>query len=122
MFDALSDRLQDALGDVRSRGRLSEDDISKAMRQVRLALLEAEGQSKAIETVFDAIHRGDADPKLLAYQYLQVLPQIAQGESNKVWIIPSEVTQALGQLSAALPRARPEPSDAQSPSDGPSPS
>jgi regulator of protease activity HflC (stomatin/prohibitin superfamily) len=68
-------------------------------------VLEAEGQSKAIETVFGAIHRGDADPKLLAYQYLQVLPQIAQGESNKVWIIPSEVTQALSRLSAQLPGA-----------------
>src|SRR6186713_461370 len=67
-------------------------------------ILEAEGQSKAIETVFEAIHRGDADPKLLAYQYLQVLPQIAQGESNKVWIIPSEVTAALGRLSEALPK------------------
>jgi regulator of protease activity HflC (stomatin/prohibitin superfamily) len=65
-------------------------------------VLEAEGQSKAIETVFDAIHRGDADPKLLAYQYLQVLPQIAQGESNKVWIIPSEITQALGRLGAQI--------------------
>ncbi|MFN2617141.1 MAG: SPFH domain-containing protein [Thermoleophilaceae bacterium] len=65
-------------------------------------VLEAEGQSKAIERVFESIHRGDADPKLLAYQYLQVLPQIAQGESNKVWIIPSEVTQALGQLSSQL--------------------
>jgi regulator of protease activity HflC (stomatin/prohibitin superfamily) len=66
-------------------------------------VLEAEGQSKAIETVFEAIHRGDADPKLLAYQYLQVLPQIAQGESNKVWIIPSEITQALSRLGAQLP-------------------
>jgi regulator of protease activity HflC (stomatin/prohibitin superfamily) len=66
-------------------------------------VLEAEGQSKAIETVFGAIHRGDADPKLLAYQYLQVLPQIAQGESNKVWIIPSEITQALSRLGSQLP-------------------
>jgi regulator of protease activity HflC (stomatin/prohibitin superfamily) len=65
-------------------------------------VLNAEGQSKAIETVFEAIHRGDADPKLLAYQYLQMLPQIAQGESNKVWIIPSEFTAALGQLSSAM--------------------
>jgi regulator of protease activity HflC (stomatin/prohibitin superfamily) len=54
--------------------------------------------------VFDAIHRGDADPKLLAYQYLQVLPQIAQGESNKVWIIPSEVTPARGNLGALIPK------------------
>src|SRR3954453_7951917 len=65
-------------------------------------VLNAEGQSKAIETVFEAIHRGDADPKLLAYQYLQVLPQIAQGDSNKVWIIPSEITAALGQMSQAM--------------------
>jgi regulator of protease activity HflC (stomatin/prohibitin superfamily) len=80
--------------------------ILRAEGRREAQILEAEGQSKAIETVFDAIHRGDADPKLLAYQYLQVLPQIAQGESNKVWIIPSEVTQALGQLSAALPKPR----------------
>ena len=83
--------------------------ILRAEGRRQSQVLEAEGQSKAIETVFDAIHRGDADPKLLAYQYLQVLPQIAQGESNKVWIIPSEVTQALGQLSAALPKPKPEP-------------
>src|SRR6185503_1924528 len=76
--------------------------ILRAEGQRESQILQAEGQSKAIETVFDAIHRGDADPKLLAYQYLQVLPQIAQGESNKVWIIPSEVTQALTQLSERL--------------------
>jgi regulator of protease activity HflC (stomatin/prohibitin superfamily) len=78
--------------------------ILRAEGQRQAAILQAEGQAKAIDTVFRAIHEGDADPKLLAYQYLQVLPQIAQGESNKVWIIPSEVTQALGQLTDALPR------------------
>src|SRR6266704_360455 len=83
--------------------------ILRAEGQRQAAILQAEGQAKAIDTVFRAIHEGDADPKLLAYQYLQMLPQIAQGESNKVWIIPSEVTQALGQLTQALPgKARPE--------------
>jgi len=77
--------------------------ILRAEGQRQAAILQAEGQAKAIDTVFRAIHDGDADPKLLAYQYLQVLPQIAQGESNKVWIIPSEFTKALGQLSNALP-------------------
>ena len=77
--------------------------ILRAEGQREAAILQAEGQAKAIDTVFKAIHEGDADPKLRAYQYLQVLPQIAQGESNKVWIIPSEVTQALGQLTSALP-------------------
>jgi regulator of protease activity HflC (stomatin/prohibitin superfamily) len=78
--------------------------ILRAEGRREAQILEAEGQSKAIETVFEAIHRGDADPKLLAYQYLQTLPQIAQGESNKMWIIPSEITQALSNLGDALPR------------------
>jgi regulator of protease activity HflC (stomatin/prohibitin superfamily) len=77
--------------------------ILRAEGQRQAAILQAEGQAKAIDTVFRAIHDGNADPKLLAYQYLQVLPQIAQGESNKVWIIPSEFTKALGQLTNALP-------------------
>src|SRR5436190_7441105 len=76
--------------------------ILKAEGQRQALVLQAEGQSKAIATVFKAIHEGDADPKLLAYQYLQVLPQIAQGESNKVWIIPSELSQALGHFGSAI--------------------
>jgi len=85
--------------------------ILRAQGQREAQILQAEGQAKAIDTVFAAIHAGDADPKLLAYQYLQVLPQIAQGESNKVWIIPSEVTQALGQLTKALPGGDTKPPD-----------
>src|SRR5512132_2405487 len=83
--------------------------ILRAEGRREAQILEAEGQSKAIETVFDAIHRGDADPKLLAYQYLQMLPQIAQGESNKIWIIPSEFTQALGNLGSIIPKPDREP-------------
>jgi regulator of protease activity HflC (stomatin/prohibitin superfamily) len=83
--------------------------ILRAEGRREAQILEAEGQSKAIETVFDAIHRGDADPKLLAYQYLQTLPQIAKGESNKMWIIPSEITQALGNLGSILPKPEGEP-------------
>ena len=85
-----------------------QSSILRAEGQRQAAILQAEGQAKAIDTVFRAIHEGDADPKLLAYQYLQVLPQIAQGESNKVWIIPSEVTRALGQLTDALPGRKDE--------------
>jgi regulator of protease activity HflC (stomatin/prohibitin superfamily) len=83
--------------------------ILKAEGQKQSQILQAEGQAKAINTVFQAIHEGDADPKLLAYQYLQVLPQIAQGESNKIWIIPSEFQQALGQLAQALPGGNAQP-------------
>ena len=76
--------------------------VLRAEGQRQAMILQAEGQAKAIDTVFRAIHEGDADPKLLAYQYLQVLPQIAQGDSNKVWIIPSEFQQAIGKIGGAL--------------------
>ena len=61
--------------------------------------LAAQGQAKAIETVFASIHASDPDPMLLAYQYLQTLPQIAQGDANKVWIVPSEFSKALEGLA-----------------------
>lgn len=70
---------------------------AEADRQAQI--LRAQGQAKAIETVFAAIHAGNADPRLLAYQYLQTLPLIAQGDANKLWIIPSEFTQALGRVA-----------------------
>jgi len=84
-----------------SEGRRQEQ-INIATGEREAQILRAEGQSKAIETVFKAIHEGDADPKLLAYQYLQVLPQIAQGDASKVWIIPSEFSQALGRLGVSV--------------------
>src|SRR6476469_8057979 len=61
--------------------------------------LTAQGQAKAIETTFNAIHDARPDPALLAYQYLQTLPQIAQGDANKMWIVPSEFSKALEGLS-----------------------
>src|SRR5437667_6080017 len=76
--------------------------ILRAQGQREAMILQAEGQAKANDTVFKAIHEGNPDPKLLAYQYLQMLPQIAQGDANKMWIIPSELTQALGQLGGRL--------------------
>jgi regulator of protease activity HflC (stomatin/prohibitin superfamily) len=66
------------------------------------AILRSEGEAKAIDTVFAAIHEGDPDPKLLSYQYLQMLPQLAQGDANKIWVIPSESTQALGNIGGIL--------------------
>ena len=76
--------------------------ILKAEGKKQATVLEAEGQAKAIETVFSAIHEGKPDAELLAYQYLQTLPLIAQGESNKVWIIPSELQSAVGRVAGAV--------------------
>jgi regulator of protease activity HflC (stomatin/prohibitin superfamily) len=66
------------------------------------AILRAEGQAQAIATVFQAVHDNDPDPKLLAYQYLQMLPQLAQGPGNTFWVIPSEVTTALRSVASAF--------------------
>ena len=87
--------------------------VLKAEGARTAAILRAEGESKAIETVFQAIHDGAPDERLLSYQYLQMLPQLAQGQANKVFVIPSEFTQALGNLTQGLadnlPRPKPNP-------------
>jgi regulator of protease activity HflC (stomatin/prohibitin superfamily) len=69
-------------------------------RQARI--LTAAGQAKAIETVVAAIHAADMDSTVMAYQYLQALPQIAQGASNKLWIVPVELSRALEGITQAF--------------------
>ena len=91
--------------------------ILRAEGEKQSAILKAEGQSQAISTVFKSIHDGDPDPKLLAYQYVQALPQIAQGAGSSVWVIPSEVTSALKNLGSAF---GPSGASAQSAPSGPS--
>src|ERR1700754_3598263 len=73
--------------------------ILTAEGQRTSAILKAEGEAKAIETVFSAIHDGAPDQALLSYQYLQMLPQLAQGSANKVFVIPSEFSQALTSIA-----------------------
>ncbi|KDA05878.1 hypothetical protein DC31_14805 [Microbacterium sp. CH12i] len=65
-------------------------------------MLRAQGEAEAIQNVFTAIHQGAPDDKLLAYQYLQMLPKIADSESSKLWIIPSELTEALKGIGSAF--------------------
>jgi regulator of protease activity HflC (stomatin/prohibitin superfamily) len=76
--------------------------ILRAEGAKEAAILRAEGEAKAIDTVFRAIHEGDPDQGLLSYQYLQMLPRLAQGDANKIFIIPSEFSQALGNIGGAI--------------------
>ncbi|MBB5632010.1 regulator of protease activity HflC (stomatin/prohibitin superfamily) [Cryobacterium mesophilum] len=76
--------------------------ILKAEGDAKAAVLRAEGEGQAITTVFKAIHDGDPDPKLLAYQYLLTLPKIAEGDASKLWIIPSEFTEALKGITGGF--------------------
>ena len=77
-------------------------DILRAEGEKQAAILRAEGEAAAIQNVFDAIHAGRPDDKLLAYQYLQTLPKISEGASNKMWIIPSEFTEAMKGIGTAF--------------------
>ena len=77
-------------------------EILKAEGDKQAQVLRAQGEAEAIQTVFDSIHKGNPDDKLLAYQYLQTLPKIADSASSKLWIVPSEFTDALKGLSGAF--------------------
>jgi regulator of protease activity HflC (stomatin/prohibitin superfamily) len=93
--------------------------VLKAEGARSAAILRAEGEAKAIDTVFRAIHEGRPDPELLSYQYLQMLPQLAQGDANKVFVIPSEFASALGGIGEAFSRHGAPPPPPPPPSGGP---
>lgn len=89
--------------------------ILRAQGDREAQVLRAEGEARAIDQVFTAIHEGDPDQKLLSYQYLQMLPEIARGDSNKVWIVPSEIGDALKGLGSVIAKVKP---DGQTPTPG----
>jgi regulator of protease activity HflC (stomatin/prohibitin superfamily) len=76
--------------------------VLTAEGQKQAAILKSEGEAKAIATVFQSIHEGKPDQQLLSYQYLQMLPQLAQGDANKIFVIPSEFAEAFGGISRAF--------------------
>jgi regulator of protease activity HflC (stomatin/prohibitin superfamily) len=79
--------------------------VLSAEGERQAAILRAEGEAKAIDTVFSAIHEGKPDRELLSYEYLQMLPQLAEGDANKVFVVPSEFAQAFGGIGETLARA-----------------
>ncbi|WP_309111018.1 SPFH domain-containing protein [Saccharothrix sp.] len=76
--------------------------ILRAQGERAARYLQAQGQAKAIEKVFAAIKAGKPTPEVLAYQYLQTLPQMAQGDANKVWLVPSDYGKALEGFARML--------------------
>ena len=76
--------------------------ILRAQGDRQSRILRAQGEGQAILTVFQSIHDGSPDQALLAYQYLQMLPKIAEGDANKVWIVPSEIGRALEGLGSTM--------------------
>ena len=89
---------------LRAQGE-RESAVLRAQADRQSSMLRAEGEAQAITTTFAAIHAGKPSQSLLAYQYMRMLPNLARGESNKVWIIPSELNDALKGLGNIAGRA-----------------
>jgi regulator of protease activity HflC (stomatin/prohibitin superfamily) len=92
-----------------------EAQILRAQADRESSILRAQGEGQAIQTVFQAIHDGAPDQSLLAYQYLQMLPKIAEGDANKLWIVPSEIGRALEGLGSTLSDLKGIPADSGGP-------
>lgn len=92
---------------LRARGE-AEAAVVRAEADATAQATRARGEAQAISTVFRAIHEGDPDQRLLAYQYLQALPEIAQGDANKLWIVPSEISKALEGIGSFFGAAGPD--------------
>lgn len=86
--------------------------VLSAEGDAKAAILRADGEAQAIAKVFDSIHRAKPTQKLLAYQYIQTLPKVAEGTANKVWMIPAELSTALRGVGSYLnPGASDSPED-----------
>jgi regulator of protease activity HflC (stomatin/prohibitin superfamily) len=92
-----------------------ESQILRAQADRESQILKAQGEGQAIQTVFQAIHDGRPDQSLLAYQYLQMIPKIADGEANKMWIVPSEIGKALEGLGSTMSNLQGIPQDVEGP-------
>ena len=108
--------LRGAATTILSAGGEKESAILRAQGDREAAVLRAQadrqakdaprrGRGPAITTVFSAIHAGQPDQALLAYQYMQMLPAIARGDANKVWVVPSELNDALKGLGSMVGKA-----------------
>jgi signal recognition particle subunit SRP54 len=87
VFDALSERLQAVLADVRGRGKLTEDDVNKAMRQVRLALLEADVNFQVVKRFTTGVKE-----RALGAEVLESLNPAQQ----VVKVVNDELTELMG--------------------------
>jgi regulator of protease activity HflC (stomatin/prohibitin superfamily) len=76
--------------------------ILNAEGAAKAIVIKAEAEAEAVQRVFDAVRAADLDEKMLAYQYLEQLPVIANGTASKIWLLPSELSGAIEKIASAF--------------------
>ena len=90
---------------LEAEGR-AQANVTRAKGEAQAARLRAEGEAAAIATVNNALHAAKLDDRLLAYKYLDVLPDIASGDANKVWFVPSDLAKLASGITEVVSRRR----------------
>jgi len=76
--------------------------ILNAEGQAKAIVIKADAEAEAVQRVFDAVRAAKLDEKMLAYQYLEQLPVIANGTASKIWLLPSELSGAIEKIASAF--------------------
>lgn len=76
--------------------------VLRAEGEAKARVIAADAEALAITKIYQGLRTADPKPNELAHRYLQAIPEVAKGDANKVWIIPSELTSALERIKDGL--------------------
>ena len=76
--------------------------VLRAEGEAKARVIAAEAEAAAVTKIYEGLRAADPQPNELAHRYLQALPEVAQGDANKVWIVPAELTGAMARLAEGM--------------------
>ena len=80
--------------------------VLRAEGEAKARVIAADAEAAAVARIYEGLREANPQPNELAHRYLQALPEVAQGDANKVWVIPAELTQAVGRITEGLREPR----------------
>lgn len=80
----------------------AEAAVLRAEGEAKARVIAADAEAAAVAKIYEGLRQADPQPNELAHRYLQALPEVAQGDANKVWVVPAELTNAIGSISEAM--------------------
>jgi regulator of protease activity HflC (stomatin/prohibitin superfamily) len=76
--------------------------VLRADGAAKARIIEAEAEATAVMKIYEGLRSADPKPNELAHRYLQALPEVARGDANKVWVVPAELTGAIGKITEGM--------------------